>query len=1449
MKSGWKVFSGILALLLVGMGFAWTIPDLPAGGIPAARVAAGAPALQGSSNLPLTVTVSGPYTPTLSAAVRDLPPSDPGLPVLDREGAQRDQHGFVGPDIQMPPHGNPLVDRQRSAPPPEPDGFGTPILNFAGIQDNSSPPDDTGDVGPNHYLQGDNGPNGSRVTIYDKAGTFLYQFDMEDLATTSPCNSGYCDPIIQYDELADRWMVSEFDSSVNTLCVYVSKTPDPTGQWWAYAFNPVNSGMQDYPKYGVWPDGYYLGVNNNGWVIVLQRTAMLDGQPALMQEFNIGLLPGFGFQLTVPATLEGPAPPSGAPAYFLRPRDTEIHGGTCPGCDLMEMWALHVDWATPGNSSLTSLPGVQLTDWDQTLCGTGSNWACMPQPGTSQKIDPIREPIHYPLQYRNFGTHETLVGCFAEDVDGTDHAAVHWFEIRRTPPGSGNWVNYQEGVVGDGLTDVHRSVCSAAMDSAGNIAVGYTRTGSSAPYYPSIYYSGRRATDPLGTMPYYDNKIWDATTSKTNNERWGDYSGIGVDPTDGCTFWYTTEYGGSGQTRVAAFKFDECGTPDFTLNASPDIVSVCAPDDAVYTVSVGAISGFSNSVTLTSTGQPAGTTASFVPNPLTPPGDSILTIGNTGGAAPGSYDITVGGAAQGSPGHQDTVALNLFAAAPDLTTLLQPADGATGVSTKPTYDWSDVTGASTYEIAVATDPDFLTIVDSATGLTGSTYTPAGNLAMDTVHYWRVRAVNACGSTLSAVGAFRTAASSCVTYVSTDVPKPISDLSWTTSVINVPDGFSITDVDVIIGSIVHTYDGDLEIYIRHPDATDVELSTDNGGSGENYTNTRFDDEAATPITSGTPPFTGSFRPEGSLATLDGKTAYGTWTLRIYDDANYDTGTLNAWSLVVCGAGGGVTGDYSDLAHSYGVAWHAGDGALRLGAAWTLDDAFAPPGFDDASDDGVTFPDGLVPGQPGLVRVNVQGTPSNGRWLRLWFDWNGDGIFGDQAEGERVYDGAVNDGDNDITVDVPAGAAMPLNLRARLYDSAGNPLRDVGSWGGASGGEVEDYTVMLQCDAGLDLVPSAAAQSGAPGTMVTYTLRVTNTGTCGDTFTVTVSGNAWPTDAPAEVGPLAPDMGAALDVVVDIPAGAGHGEWDVATIAVASHRSPTTTASSVLTTTAVVSCTDLTGITIAGAITGTPGLYTFTTSYEPAGATLPIAYLWDNGDTTTSTVRALGVGIYTLVVTATNCTTALVTDTHTIVITQLPTCTEVTGVDLTVEMTGTIYPGDPVDLAADIMPDGFTAPYSYTVDYGDGTAPVGGSSGADPLLLHYGYTATGTYTVEIAVQNCAMAEPVTDTVVVVVREPGVCVDLTGITIAGPTSGVPGVYTFTTSYEPADATPPIAYLWDNGDTTAGSVRTLGLGVHTLVVTATNCLSALQMDIHTIVITAPPAYMIYLPLVHRAP
>jgi hypothetical protein len=327
MKSIWKIIAGSLALTLVAAGLLWAAAYQPPQASPvAARSSGGAVSLGSSTDLPYTLTVSDPVTPTISRAVRDLP-DEPELPTLRREPASRDDHGFIGPDINMPPHGNPLAELQQSIT-HVPEGLGL-VISFPGATGYLHPPDTTGDVGPNHILQGVNSVSStSQVFVWDKSGNLLDSFYMDDLASTAPCNFGYCDPIIQYDELADRWMISEFDDSANTLCVYVSTTPDPLGTWYAYAFDPPG-GMQDYPKYGVWPDGYYVGVNNGGTVIVLERNDMLNGVPASMVTFSLPQLPGFGFQLPVPATLEGQAPLAGEPAFFLRPRDTEIHGGTC----------------------------------------------------------------------------------------------------------------------------------------------------------------------------------------------------------------------------------------------------------------------------------------------------------------------------------------------------------------------------------------------------------------------------------------------------------------------------------------------------------------------------------------------------------------------------------------------------------------------------------------------------------------------------------------------------------------------------------------------------------------------------------------------------------------------------------------------------------------------------------------------------------------------------------------------------------------------------------------------------------------------------------------------------------------------------------------------------------------------------------------------------------------
>ncbi len=177
-----------------------------------------------------------------------------------------------------------------------------------------------------------------------------------------------------------------------------------------------------------------------------------------------------------------------------------------------------------------------------------------------------------------------------------------------------------------------------------------------------------------------------------------------------------------------------------------------------------------------------------------------------------------------------------------------------------------------------------------------------NLDQCTTYYYYVQSTDVCGNLTTdnnngSYFTFETGMNVNPTHDSTDVPKPINDNQTITSNIIVSDDKIIEKVTVKIGNITHTFDGDLDIFLIAPDNTRVELSTDNGSTGDNYIDTIFDDEASTSITSGTAPFTGTFKPEGSLATLIGKNAQGTWKLEISDDASSDTGTLNSWSLTL------------------------------------------------------------------------------------------------------------------------------------------------------------------------------------------------------------------------------------------------------------------------------------------------------------------------------------------------------------------------------------------------------------------------------------------------------------------------------------------------------------------------------------------------------------------------
>jgi len=511
------------------------------------------------------VEVSGAVYSDVSAPVRDLTGA---APTSSTDKGKKDK-----PLRPLPNMGNALNQADGALQTSSGLLAGTTTSSsFAGVgqgdygySDLAAPPDTNGAVGATQYVQWVNTSfavfekaTGAIAAGFPKAGNSIWAGFGGGCQTN---NDG--DPIVQYDKLASRWILTQFSVSSTPYlqCVAVSTTSDATGSYNRYAFSYGTSDFNDYPKLGVWPDGYYVSYNiftnaktfAGAKVCSLDRAKMLVGDASATQQC-FQLSTSYGGLL--PSDLDGATPPpAGSANDFMS-----------FGANSLNLWKFHVDFANSANTTFTGPTNIPVAAFSAACSGGGT---CIPQRGVSQQLDSLADRLMYRLAYRNFGDHEALVVNHSVTVDATTgQTGVRWYELR-SPNGSPTI--FQQGTYAPDSTN--RWMGSIAMDHVGDIAVGYS--GSSATTYPYVAYASRTASDALGTLStetivkagggsqYCQNFL--SCFPRTTLSRWGDYSALSVDPVDDCTFWYTNEYEKTSgafnwSTWITSFSFPGCTT-------------------------------------------------------------------------------------------------------------------------------------------------------------------------------------------------------------------------------------------------------------------------------------------------------------------------------------------------------------------------------------------------------------------------------------------------------------------------------------------------------------------------------------------------------------------------------------------------------------------------------------------------------------------------------------------------------------------------------------------------------------------------------------------------------------------------------------------------------------------------------------------------------------------------
>jgi Carboxypeptidase regulatory-like domain len=614
----------------------------------------------------------------------------------------------------------------------------TPLLTFDGLSSNDNantygnrivPPDTNGDIGLTQYVQVVN----SLVRVYDKNGNPQSPpFKLSSLFSTlgTPCSTrDDGDIIVLYDSLADRWILSQYCTFAPPFrqMIAVSQTGDATGSYFIYEFIMPNNKLNDYSKFGVWTDGYYMSSDEfvgsdyvGSGAFAFDRNKMLRGdRTASYVYFDLASPSTIRFGGLLPADIDGLLPPQqGTAETFVGYSATE-YGDTA---DAITLFDFRPNFANPFNSTFTqrSESPISVPSFDPT--STDGRADIFP-PAPAEALDSQSDRLMYRVAYRNQGDFDYLTfnqTVRSSPIGQTYRAGVRVHQLRRNlllaSPLS-PFVTNTSATVGDNSTS--RWMASAAQDWQGNIAVGYSLTNQEK--VPSIVYSGKLASE---TTFRNEEFLFVGTGVQTAfGFRWGDYSAMNVDVVDDCTFYYTNQYYSLASqeesafgwlTRIGKFRFNECtNAPRSTINGIVTNATTSQPianaqvTAALYSRGTSANGSFSSLLVLpntyTITASAFGYQSQTVT--ITVANGQILTqnfaLQPTAVLVDSGTQITSESCAvNGTIDQNETVTINLALRntgsrnTTNLTATLQPTNGVINPSSAQLYGALTVNGAS-----------------------------------------------------------------------------------------------------------------------------------------------------------------------------------------------------------------------------------------------------------------------------------------------------------------------------------------------------------------------------------------------------------------------------------------------------------------------------------------------------------------------------------------------------------------------------------------------------------------------------------------------------------------------------------------------------------------------------------------------------------------------------------